>query len=79
MNLLAVLFAEKRRRMGHGGNGGSHFRATIRHINSAGPVVKIEAVTEWDGPVYVEMSQDKYKDLRVKKTSLCSLRQKTQR
>ena len=48
-------------------NGGNPFRATIRHINSAGPLVKVEAVTEWGGPVHVEMSQERFRDLQLKK------------
>ena len=46
-------------------NGIGHFRATIRHINSAGPLVKVEAVTEWGGPVHVEMSQERFQDLQL--------------
>src|SRR5689334_14738193 len=46
-------------------NGGAHFRATIKHINSAGPLVKIEALAEWGAPVHVEMSQDKFRDLAL--------------
>ena len=46
-------------------NGGSHFRATIKHINSAGPLVKIEALAEWGAPVYVEMSQQKFGELQL--------------
>ena len=42
-------------------NGGSNFRATIKHINSAGPLVKIEAVSEWGAPVQVEMSQERFR------------------
>ena len=48
-------------------NGGSNFRATIKHINSAGPLVKIEALTEWGAPVHVEMSQEKFRDLQLSK------------
>ena len=48
-------------------NGGSHFRATIKHINSAGPLVKIEALSEWGAPVQVEMSQEKFRDLQLAK------------
>jgi len=44
-------------------NGSAHFRATIKHINSAGPLVKIEALAEWGKPVHVEMSQEKFNDL----------------
>jgi len=48
-------------------NGGSNFRATIKHINSACPLVKIEALTEWGAPVHVEMSQEKFRDLQLSK------------
>jgi sulfate transport system ATP-binding protein len=48
-------------------NGGSHFRATIKHINSAGPVVKIDAVAEWGAPVQVEMSQERFRELQLTK------------
>jgi len=46
-------------------NGDSHFRATIKHINSAGPLVKIEAQAEWGVSVRVEMSQEKFRDLQL--------------
>ena len=42
-------------------NGGDHFRARIKHINSAGPLVKVEAITEWGAVVHVEMSQDRFR------------------
>ncbi len=48
-------------------NGGSHFRATIKHINSAGPLVKIEAVSEWGAPVQVEMPQERFQELQLQK------------
>jgi sulfate transport system ATP-binding protein len=48
-------------------NGGSHFRARIKHINAAGPLVKVEAVAEWGDPVHIEMSQEKFQDLRLSK------------
>jgi sulfate transport system ATP-binding protein len=46
-------------------NGGSHFRATIKHINSAGPLVKVEALAEWGASVHVELSQEKFRDLQL--------------
>jgi sulfate transport system ATP-binding protein len=46
-------------------NGGSNFRAVIKHINSAGPLVKIEALSEWGAPVQVEMSQEKFQELQL--------------
>jgi sulfate/thiosulfate transport system ATP-binding protein len=48
-------------------NGAAHFRATIKHINSAGPLVKVEAVAEWGESVHVEMSQEKFRDLQLLK------------
>lgn len=46
-------------------NGGSHFRARIKHINAAGPLVKIEVTAEWGDSVHVEMSQDRYRALQL--------------
>jgi len=48
-------------------NGGDHFRARIKHINSAGPLVKVEAVTEWGALVHVELSQDRFRNLALLK------------
>ena len=48
-------------------NGGRHFRAHIKHINAAGPLVKVEAVAEWGDPVHIEMSQEKFQDLKLSK------------
>jgi sulfate transport system ATP-binding protein len=45
----------------------NHFRATIRHINAAGPLVKVEAVTGWGAPVSVEMPQQRFRDLALTK------------
>jgi len=51
-------------------NGASHFRATTTHINSAGPVVKVDAITEWGAPVHVEMSQERFHALHLAKNEL---------
>src|SRR5262249_41205223 len=48
-------------------NGANYFRATTTHINSAGLVVKIDAVTEWGAPVHVEMSQEQFRALALAK------------
>jgi len=48
-------------------NGNTHFRATIKHVNSAGPVVKVEALSEWGAPVLVELSQEKFRELELRK------------
>ncbi|HXX18528.1 MAG TPA: TOBE-like domain-containing protein [Candidatus Acidoferrum sp.] len=47
--------------------GPNHFRATTKHINAAGPLARIEAVTEWGAPVHIEMSQERLRDLRLVK------------
>ena len=46
---------------------GSHFRARIKHINSAGPLVKVEAVAEWGDPVRVEIPQERFRNLKLVK------------
>jgi sulfate transport system ATP-binding protein len=51
-------------------NGANHFRATTTHINAAGPIVKIEVVTEWGAPVHVEMSQERFHVLQLARNEL---------
>lgn len=46
---------------------GLHFRATVKHINAAGPFVKVEAIAEWGDPVHVEISQERFQFLQLKK------------
>jgi sulfate transport system ATP-binding protein len=46
------------------------FRATTTHINAAGPVVKVDATTEWGVPIHVEMSQEKFKALGLSKNEV---------
>ena len=48
-------------------NGGDHFGARITHINAAGPLVKVEAVTEWGALVHVEMPQERFRSLQLSK------------
>jgi len=48
-------------------NGGDHFRARIKHINAAGPLVKVEAVTDWGALVHVEMPQERFRNLQLAK------------
>jgi sulfate/thiosulfate transport system ATP-binding protein len=48
-------------------SGGSHFRGRIKHINSAGPLVKVEIVAEWGDPVRVEMPQERFRSLQLLK------------
>jgi sulfate transport system ATP-binding protein len=46
-------------------NGTGHFRATTKHVNAAGPLVKVEAVTEWGAAVHVEMPQEEFRMLAL--------------
>ena len=48
-------------------NGANHFPATTKHINAAGPFVKIEAISEWGAVVHVEISQEKFHSLALAK------------
>ncbi|HKU81167.1 MAG TPA: sulfate ABC transporter ATP-binding protein [Candidatus Tumulicola sp.] len=43
--------------------GANNFRAVTRHINAAGPVVKVEAVTEWGADVHIELAQERFRVL----------------
>jgi sulfate transport system ATP-binding protein len=47
--------------------GRPHFKATIRHINAAGPVVKVELVTGSGGIVHVELPQERYRILGLQR------------
>jgi sulfate transport system ATP-binding protein len=44
-----------------------YFRARVAHINPAGPIVKIELMSEWGDLVRVEMSQERYESLQLAK------------
>ena len=41
------------------------FRATVVHVNPAGPLVKLELLAEWGLPLRVEMPQNRYRMLHV--------------
>jgi sulfate/thiosulfate transport system ATP-binding protein len=45
----------------------THFRAQIKHVNAAGPLVKIEAVTEWGDPVQIDIAQERFRELALRK------------
>jgi sulfate transport system ATP-binding protein len=44
---------------------GNCVRVRTRHINAAGPLVKVEATTEWGTPVQVEMSRERFRALAL--------------
>ena len=47
--------------------GKNSFKATVKRINPAGPVVKVELTSEWGGLVQVEISQDRYSSLSIQR------------
>jgi sulfate transport system ATP-binding protein len=48
-------------------NGEDHFCAKVQHINAAGPVVKVDLITDWGQPVHVELPHDRYRKLGLKR------------
>ena len=51
----------------HQRNGGDNFHAKVTHINAAGPLVKVDLVTDWGDPVHVELSHGRYLSLGLKR------------
>ena len=51
----------------HHRNGGDNFHAKVTHINAAGPMVKVELVTDWGAPVHAEISHGRYSTLALKR------------
>lgn len=47
--------------------GKNSFRATIKHINAAGPIVRVEVLSETTGTVQVELPLERYRSLDLKK------------
>jgi len=47
--------------------GGNEFRATVAHINSAGPKVKLDLITEWGGPVLAEIDHERFATLKLQR------------
>ena len=47
--------------------GTPQFKATVRHINAAGPVVKVELATGSGSLLHAEMSPDRYRQLQLRK------------
>jgi sulfate transport system ATP-binding protein len=51
----------------HQFNGGDNFRAKVTHINAAGPLVKVDLITDWGDPVHVDLSHERYRILGLKR------------
>jgi sulfate transport system ATP-binding protein len=47
--------------------GPQSFRARVTYINPAGPVVKVDLISDWGEPVQVNLSQERYRELRLEK------------
>jgi sulfate transport system ATP-binding protein len=60
----------------HHRNGGDNFHAKVTHINAAGPLVKIDLVTDWGAPVHVEISHGRNSTLGLKRDDEVFLRPK---
>ena len=54
-------------------NTSDHFLAKVTHINAAGPIVKVNLVTDWGDPVHVELSHERYRALGVKRDDRVSV------
>ncbi|MBI4667099.1 MAG: sulfate ABC transporter ATP-binding protein [Nitrospinae bacterium] len=53
----------------HSAGSPESFRARVKHINPAGPVVKLDLVSEWGEAVNVELTHEKFRELGLKKES----------
>ncbi|MBI3307479.1 MAG: sulfate ABC transporter ATP-binding protein [Candidatus Omnitrophica bacterium] len=47
--------------------GPQSFKATVKYVNAAGPVAKMEVVTPSGDTIYIELSQEKYRRFHFKK------------
>jgi sulfate/thiosulfate transport system ATP-binding protein len=47
--------------------GGINVRATVKHVNAAGPMVKVELTSEDGDDLHVELPQERYRMLRLKR------------
>jgi len=50
-------------------SGQEHFRARVEHINPAGPIVKLELITDDGGHIDAVVSQERYRELAIKRGS----------
>ena len=63
----------------HQRNGGDNFQAKVTHINAAGPLVKVDLMTDWGAPVHVELSHGRYSSLGLKREDEVYVRPKERR
>jgi sulfate/thiosulfate transport system ATP-binding protein len=60
-------------------NGKSSFPATVKHINAAGPKVKVELESQWGDPVQVELDHDRYRALGIQRDAKVYLKPRENR
>ena len=53
--------------LAHTSNGENNFKAKIQHINPAGPLVRVELSNGASDTILVEISQERYRELNIKK------------
>ena len=53
--------------LSHHANGNGNFKARITHINPAGPLVRVELSNAINDSIKVEITQDRYRNLALKK------------
>jgi len=63
----------------HHRNGGDNFLAKVTYINAAGPLVKVDLITDWGVPVHVELSHGRYSALGLKRQDEVFVRAKERR
>jgi len=47
--------------------GANSFQATVDHINPAGPFVKVELTSQWGAPLQANLSQERYRQIQLRK------------
>jgi sulfate transport system ATP-binding protein len=53
----------------HRPNGGPQFKARVKAINSARPLVRVDMITEWGEPLQVELSHERFAALQLSQGS----------
>ncbi|GMV83919.1 MAG: sulfate/thiosulfate import ATP-binding protein CysA [Planctomycetota bacterium] len=51
--------------LAHESSGAGSFRARVKHIRAAGPVVRVELLTAWDQPIAVDLSHERRSELAL--------------
>jgi sulfate transport system ATP-binding protein len=49
-----------------GEGGDRHFPAKVSHVHAAGPLVRVDLISEWGDPIEVEISHARYRELHLK-------------